>query len=93
MQKHESVLGRLYRKAYDGLCGRLPNLRIWHFQWLAAVYLRRSLLAELPRLTGSLLDVGCGNKPYKPYKPYKPWAAHLNTYTGIDTMPAMTSTS
>jgi SAM-dependent methyltransferase len=44
-------------------------------------FARRGLLQELrrhfPRLTGEVLDVGCGNKPYRAYVP----AAR---YTGLD---------
>lgn len=61
----ESRLGRLYRRVYEALCGRHPHLRPWHFQWLDTVYLVRTLKAKLPYLSGRVLDVGCGEKPYR----------------------------
>lgn len=74
----ESRLGRLYRQIYEALCGKHPHLRPWHFQWLATVYLVRMLKLRLPQLTGRVLDVGCGDKPYQP------WFAQATEYVGID---------
>lgn len=60
----ESRYGRLYRVIYEFVCGRHPHLRPWHFQYLAGLYLHRSLKELLPHCTGRILDVGCGKKPY-----------------------------
>lgn len=61
----QSTLGRAYRALYEKLCGRHPFLRPWHSQWLAAHLLNRDLEAYLPRLSGRVLDVGCGQQPYR----------------------------
>lgn len=60
----ESTLGRAYRVLYEALCGRHPNPMPWHWQWLASHLLNRDFRAHLPKLTGSVLDIGCGEKPY-----------------------------
>lgn len=60
----ESGLGRAYRLVYETFCGRHPDLLPWHFQWLPAHFMNRSLTQWLPRLGGQVLDVGCGRKPY-----------------------------
>lgn len=60
-------LGGLYRRCYALLCGEPPFLRPWHFQWLALRRLRDDLGQILPTITGALLDVGCGAKPYAPF--------------------------
>jgi hypothetical protein len=59
----------IYRATYDTLCGRHPWERHWHFQWLAATDLRRELRRTLPKLSGRVLDVGCGQKPYTVWMP------------------------
>lgn len=51
-QNSESALGRGYRRVYEGLCGKHPRLRPWHFQYLDAVYLYRSLKRLLPNTSG-----------------------------------------
>jgi len=61
----QSTLGRAYRALYEKLCGRHPSLRPWHSQWLAAHLLNRDLEAHLPGLPGRVLDVGCGQQPYR----------------------------
>lgn len=77
----ESRLGLLYRRAYDTLCGRHPNLWPWHFQWLDGVYLYRGLRKFLPRLGGRILDIGCGSKPYRD------WFGSVTEYVGLDVVP------
>jgi SAM-dependent methyltransferase len=74
----ESRLGRIYRITYEAICGRHPNLRPWHFQWLDTLYLARTLAKRLPQLGGRVLDVGCGDKPYRPL------FAQATSYVGID---------
>lgn len=66
MSAPESPLARAYRRVYEGFCGRHPNLRPWHFQWLSAHFLNRDLRRWLPKLRGRVLDVGCGRRPYQP---------------------------
>lgn len=62
----ESRLGRAYRVLYESLCGLHPNPLPWHWQWLPAHLLNRDLGRELPKLAGSVLDIGCGQNPYRP---------------------------
>ena len=73
----ESRFGRTYRIIYDKLCGRYPNLRPWHFQWLDAYYLSRNLKRLLPTLGGRVLDAGCGSKPYRE------WFGPVTEYVGL----------
>lgn len=81
--QHESILGRLYRQTYEYLCGKHPYLKPWHFQWLDTVYLVRRLKNTLPHLTGRVLDVGCGKKPYRT------WFSRATDYVGIDVVPGV----
>ena len=74
----ESRLGLAYRRVYENLCGHHPLLLPWHFQWLPAHFLKRNLMQWLPQLGGSVLDVGCGNKPYRR------WFGPVAHYVGID---------
>lgn len=80
----ESTLGRAYRVLYEGLCGRHPSLRPWHSQWLAAHLLNRDLGEHLPKLTGRVLDVGCGDQPYRPL------LRSAQEYVGADLAPGPT---
>lgn len=81
-KSRESRLGGLYRRAYEWLCGRHPYPRPWHFQYLDAFYLYRSLKQVLPKLAnGVVLDVGCGDAPYRK------WLGEVEGYIGIDTHP------
>ncbi|MEW6267171.1 MAG: methyltransferase domain-containing protein [Thermodesulfobacteriota bacterium] len=54
-----------YSSIHDLLCGAHPNVYPWHFQWLAIKHLNRDLRRLLPELSGRVLDVGCGLKPYE----------------------------
>lgn len=74
----ESALGRLYRVTYDRLCGRHPRVRPWHFQWLDTRPLYRDLRRVLGGLSGRVLDVGCGAKPYRD------WFGPVTAYVGLD---------
>jgi len=53
-------------------------MRFLHYQWLSFKDLDRDLKRILPTLSGSILDVGCGSKPYEP------WCSHVDAYTGVD---------
>src|SRR5689334_10205631 len=74
----ESTLGRAYRALYEALCGRHPRPFPWHWQWLPSHLLNRGFGAELPKLSGSLLDIGCGQKPYRSLMP------SITEYVGAD---------
>ena len=73
-----SWLGDIHARAYDLICGKHPQIRPWHFQWLAAKNLRCHLHSLLPQVQGRVLDVGCGDQPYKI------WLKHLQEYVGLD---------
>jgi SAM-dependent methyltransferase len=60
-----SQLGVIYEKAYATLCGRHPYQRPWHFQYLVVLDTHRWLRRHIGDLRGSLLDVGCGDRPYE----------------------------
>ena len=66
--------------AYDAACGTHPNIRCWHFQWLAVRDLYGDLRRILPGLRGRVLDVGCGEKPYASWLP----RGKGNRIVGID---------
>ena len=61
----ESSFGRAYREIYAALCGVHPHLRPWHFQWLSASFISQTFRDLLPPVSGKVLDVGCGEKPYR----------------------------
>ena len=68
----------LFHKLYVAVAGRHPDMRPWHFQWLAAQPLYAQLGPVLASLSGDVLDVGCG------YKPYRSWIPGAARYFGID---------
>ncbi len=74
----KSRLGAAYELIYSKIAGSLPNLRPWHFQWLHTYYHNRALRKLLPTLHGKVLDVGCGQKPYRN------WFTNVSEYIGID---------
>jgi SAM-dependent methyltransferase len=70
-------------RAYSATCGTHPNVRCWHFQWLAVRNLYRDLRRVLPGVRGRVLDVGCGEKPYASWLP----GGKGNRVVGIDVSP------
>lgn len=74
----ESRWGRFYRLTYERVCGRHPRLLPWHFQWLATFYLIDRLRRLLPEMSGDVLDVGCGDMPYRA------WCTRASSYVGLD---------
>jgi len=68
-----------YLRLYAWLCGSPPGpLRPIHHKWLATVDLHRDLREVLGTLDGRVLDVGCGEQPYRG------WLAEGCDYTGVD---------
>lgn len=72
---------------YGKVCGRELGANLLHFQFLPAFYARRDILRDGPALQGRVLDLGCGNQPYRPFLPpeveyvsldYPPTQAALN---------------
>lgn len=76
-----SAFARAYEALYGALCGRHPNLRPWHFQWLSGSILYRTLRPALARVEGQVLDVGCENSPYRG------WMPRARGYLGLDVQP------
>ena len=76
-----SPLGSAYDRIYSALCGKHPNIRPWHFQWLSGKDLYRDLKRVLPSVKGRVLDVGCGHKPYES------WLARTASLVGVDVFP------
>jgi len=73
-----SKIGDFYCGLYNRVCGVHPKLYPWHFQWLAVKYLYADLARVLPGFHGNVLDVGCGDKPYKL------WLSEDVSHIGID---------
>lgn len=69
-----------YHFIHEKVCGKHPDIYPWHPQWLATIYLYKDLRSILQEHGGNILDVGCGEKPYKD------WFAWIEQYTGIDIM-------
>lgn len=70
-----------YDRLYARLCGSPPGpLRPWHHLWLATVDVHRDLREVLGSLEGRVLDVGCGQQPYRD------WLAPGASYFGVDVM-------
>lgn len=74
-------IGRLHDRLYGALCGWPPFLRPLHFQWLSIHHLNNELVRVLPGLEGTVLDLGCGLKPYRKLM------ARAAGYTGADIEP------
>lgn len=71
----------LYHSLYGRVCGRELGANLLHFQYLAAYYARRDIVRDGTRLSGRLLDLGCGNQPYRPY------VTKVVEYVGLDYPP------
>jgi SAM-dependent methyltransferase len=65
-------------KAYYRLCGQELSANFLHFQFLPSYYFRRDLRQDGGRLQGRLLDVGCGNQPYRAL------LTGVKSYIGLD---------
>jgi SAM-dependent methyltransferase len=79
--------GNMADYLYGRICGRELGANLLHFQFLPAFYARRDIRRDGPALKGRLLDLGCGNQPYRPFLPpgveyvgldYPPTRAALN---------------
>jgi SAM-dependent methyltransferase len=57
-------LGDLYEKFYRAICGNHPTYYPWHFQWHFLRETHQWKKKNLKTLSGNILDIGCGNKPY-----------------------------
>jgi SAM-dependent methyltransferase len=71
-------LSNLSGQLYGWVCGRELEANLLHFQFLPAFYARRDISRDGARLKGSLLDLGCGNQPYRRY------LTGVTQYVGLD---------
>lgn len=64
-----------------GFAGRLPCGRwsVWRYNWLANHKLARALERTRRHAHGTLLDVGCGSRPFAPL-----FRGHAARYLGLD---------
>ena len=77
-----AALRGVYERVYGALCGAPPfPVRPWHFKWLTIVDLQRDLREVASRLEGRVLDVGCGEQPYRS------WLTTSREYVGVDVEP------
>ena len=85
LQAAESRFGRCYRVLYESVCGRHPDLRPWHSQWLGTRKLYAFLRLQLPVIAGgaerTILDAGFGDKPYQA------WFGAVREYVCLDIYP------
>ncbi len=71
-------LSRLIHQVYYRLCGQELSANFLHFQFLPNYYFRRDIRIDGKNLKGRLLDVGCGNKPYRAF------FQNVRSYIGLD---------
>ena len=81
----ENLANNTLQKLYGWVCGRELEANLLHFQFLPAAYSRRDILCDGARITGKLLDLGCGSQPYRPY------LANVTHYVGLDYPPTRES--
>jgi SAM-dependent methyltransferase len=62
-------IGNFFTSLYGRVCGRELGANLLNFQFLPAFYARRDIVRDAARLTGKLLDLGCGTQPYRPFLP------------------------
>lgn len=73
-----ATLRRWGRNLYTKISGSGVHVKPWHFQYVSTYYLHRALRMLLANYGGDILDVGCGNQPYRS------WFGSVNSYTGLD---------
>ena len=62
-------MGNLFTGLYGQVCGRELEANLLNFQFLPAYYARRDIARDASRISGRLLDLGCGNQPYRAFFP------------------------
>lgn len=84
-RSNASALGALYDRVYGMLCGKHPDYRFWHFQYLFLAETHAWQKVKTRELQGHVLDVGCGRRPYEA------WTSEgregVTKYTGLDLAP------
>ena len=66
---------------YSWVCGQEIEANLLHFQFLSAFYARRDIIRDAAKITGKILDLGCGNQPYRRY------LTGVGQYVGLDYPP------
>ncbi|MFZ2087570.1 MAG: methyltransferase domain-containing protein [Desulfobaccales bacterium] len=87
-KKREPASGEakpLSDRLYGLLCGRELEANLLHFQYVPNRYARWDIQRDGAKLAGRILDLGCGNQPYRPYLP------KVNQYVGLDYPPTQAS--
>jgi SAM-dependent methyltransferase len=63
-----SRIGDLYDSVYAKICGKGTRINIFHYQYLSTYQLHADLKDVLGTVSAeNVLDLGCGNKPYKDF--------------------------
>jgi SAM-dependent methyltransferase len=70
--------GKASSRLYGWVCGWELDANLLHFQFLPAYYARRDINRDGDRIKGKLLDLGCGNQPYRRY------LTGVTQYVGLD---------
>lgn len=78
MKPQRKRIARWYSEVYGLLCGTGTHKNIFHFQFLATYQLYPELRRVLGQREGSVLDFGCGQKPYQS------WFKSTPEYIGVD---------
>ncbi len=74
-----SKLGDLYNSIYTKICGKDTDINILHYQYLSTYKLHSDLKEILGSVSAeNILDLGCGDKPYKKF------VLSFNKYIGAD---------
>lgn len=84
-QPNVSFIGRLYERAYAAICGAHPNYRFWHFQYLFLADTHAWQRQRTAGLSGRVLDVGCGRRPYEVWT--NKAEGGVTEYIGLDVAP------
>ncbi len=77
----EKKSAHLSDRIYGWVCGQELGANLLHFQFLPSFYARRDISRDGARLTGRLLDLGCGNQPYRQF------LKGVGQYIGLDYPP------
>jgi ubiquinone/menaquinone biosynthesis C-methylase UbiE len=77
----EKKSDNLCDQLYGWVCGRELAANLLHFQFLPTFYLRRDITRDGAKLTGTLLDLGCGSQPFRQY------LTGVTHYVGLDYPP------
>jgi SAM-dependent methyltransferase len=80
----QKKLGNFYN-IYGWVCGRELAANLLHFQFLPSFYARRDITRDGAKLRGRVLDLGCGNQPYRPF------LSESVDYIGLEYPPTLTS--